>query len=362
MRLLSLKTHFFRGFKHRSAAWIALVLVLSLELPLAAAVQAQSIPRGTTGDLWADLVLGQPNFQQLQPDQPSNTGIFNAGGVVVDTSSLPNKLYVWDAGNSRILGFSDISHFYPNASLAGQGYGADMVLGQPDFTHTACNGDSNYSLFQNFPTPAEPNASCLCGMPQNQPSPREGGSRSNMAVDNQGNLYVPDFWNNRILRYDHSTLVSGATGVAASHVWGQGADTTGAAFTTGYRSCGPPSATDVCFGPGANDPGIYQAGVGTDSQGSLWVCDTENNRVLRFPFDPVAGIPAATADMVLGQGPDTTSFNTNQGATSASDLTRLAGPVGVRVDAQGNVYVIDAVGAPNPAFPGSTTTGRLMVY
>src|SRR3984957_4817841 len=109
--------------------WITAVIVFTA-FPLG--VRAQSVPRGTAGDLWADLVLGQPNFQQLQPDQPSNAGIFQAGGVVVDTSSVPNKLYVWDAGNSRILGFSDISHFSPNTALAGSGYGADMVLGQAD--------------------------------------------------------------------------------------------------------------------------------------------------------------------------------------------------------------------------------------
>jgi hypothetical protein len=42
-----------------------------------------------------------------------------------------------------------------------------------------------------------------------------------------------------------------------------------------------------------------QAGVAIDARGNLWVTDTQHNRVLRFPN--VAGVPAPTADLVLGQ-------------------------------------------------------------
>ncbi len=107
-------------------------------------------------------------------------------------------------GNSRVLGFSDISKFQPNGSTALTsdnlpGYGADIVLGQPDFSHCACNGDGNYQNFQNnYPfdlTP--PSDHSLCGMGQLQQSTSEGGSYANMAVDSLGNLYVPDALNNR---------------------------------------------------------------------------------------------------------------------------------------------------------------------
>jgi hypothetical protein len=61
--------------------------------------------RGTPGDWWADVVIGQPNFAQITPNEVVGNKLFNPGGVHVDRSSVPNKVYVYDAGNSRILAF-----------------------------------------------------------------------------------------------------------------------------------------------------------------------------------------------------------------------------------------------------------------
>src|SRR5215216_6678450 len=68
---------------------------------------ASSIPvRGVIGDLWADVIIGQPGFGQVTPNQVVANKVFNPGGVLVDRTVVPNRLYVYDAGNSRILGFS----------------------------------------------------------------------------------------------------------------------------------------------------------------------------------------------------------------------------------------------------------------
>lgn len=194
-------------------------------------------PRGTAGDLWADIVLGQTDggiknsaFGELKPNEATNRSTWTPRGIVVDRNHHPNRLYMWDAGNSRILGFSDI-----NMAITRQGgklgvdlclgsdptaypLGADIVLGQPDFSHCACNGDSN---MQNYPVTTAPNPNELCGLEPWANSPWEDGSDSNMAVDGSGNLYVPDVVNNRVLLYEFSNLKSGAMGPAASYVWGQ---------------------------------------------------------------------------------------------------------------------------------------------
>ncbi|MYB75820.1 MAG: hypothetical protein F4X83_01700, partial [Chloroflexi bacterium] len=93
-----------------------------IELPFA----QTSAVRGVPGDLWADVIIGQPDFSQITDDQVVPYKVFNPGGVIVDRSVSPGRAYIWDAGNSRILGV-DLSKCY-----AGSGpCSADIVLGQP---------------------------------------------------------------------------------------------------------------------------------------------------------------------------------------------------------------------------------------
>ncbi|HEY5037835.1 MAG TPA: hypothetical protein VIJ93_02065, partial [bacterium] len=317
-------------------------------------------PRGTPGDLWADLVLGQtdgpvsgpgvtiPNsaFGERKPNQATSGSVFNIGSLYVDRSGGAGneRLYVWDAGNSRVLGFSNIANFSLDANVAQFGYNADIVLGQPDFSHCACNGDGNY---QNYPALTPPNASQLCGMGQAQQSTSEGGSYSNMASDSQGNLYVPDGVNNRVLRFDKSVMTVNPMGPAASHVWGQNND-----FTGYLPNQGSNFPTNASLNFSAGGP-VGAGGVAIDSQGNLWVADNINNRVLRFPNPnfPNPGVPSQTADLVLGQ----TDFNST--ATSV-----LVNPIAVRVDRAGNVFVADGgarilVFPPQPAPNGTPVIG-----
>ncbi|GIW44428.1 MAG: hypothetical protein KatS3mg077_1710 [Candidatus Binatia bacterium] len=168
--------------------------------------------RGNPGDLWADIVLGQPSFSEIAPHKVTARRLFNPGGVVVDRSVRPNRVYVYDGGNSRVLGLAYLGHVEsgPNAGapctadsdygarcVIDEGRGADIVLGQPGFHTSACNGDSG---FQGYPQRPRASATTLCSLPEDQISPLEGGSGANMAVDPAGNLYVPDFFNHRVLR------------------------------------------------------------------------------------------------------------------------------------------------------------------
>jgi len=284
-------------------------------------------PRGIVGDLWADVILGPNTIGEITINQADNKSLFNAYSVVVD--NLHNRMYVYDSGNSRVLGVSNI-----NTVTSGQG--TDMVLGQPDFNHTACNGDSNLQNYPNF-TPAT--AFTLSGEVQGQPSPAEGGSSGNMAVDSQGNLYVPDYYNNRVLRYDWPT----STGQAASHVWGQ-PDFTGIQFNQGG---GNPTASTLGFYPNYH---IWQyvAGVAVDNWGNLWVADQSNNRVMRYPNTSgvAGGVPLSTPDVVLGQS---TFFS----STAGTGLSNMQYPAAVRVDGAGNVYVGDLP---------SQSTGRVVIF
>ena len=297
--------------------------------------------RGTAGDLWADVILGQRDFTEVTPNRVTVNRLFNPNGVLVDRTVTPNRVFVYDAGNSRVLGFDRLG-----ACTAGSAPGAactsdsdcgggtcrlnpdqpaTIVLGQPSASdHSACNGDSG---FQNHPLQPPASASSLCLLRVDQLSILEGGSAATMAVDAEGNLYVPDFFNHRVLRYDRPF----ATDAAADHVWGQ--PDFGAHECNRGRGYGSPDAMSLCLAP-PNGQGTIEAGVAVDGGGNLWVTDKMNHRVLRFPRGP-GGVPAATADLVLGQ----TSF---AGHVSGSGLDRLNAPGAVRVDGRGVVYVADS--------------------
>ena len=307
--------------------------------------------RGNVGDWWADIIIGQPDFSQITPNEVVGNKLFNPGGVYVDRSVQPNRVYVYDGGNSRILGLSSlgicaegqnsgqpctVNSECPNSSCQIDPVRSpDVVLGQPNFTSSTCNGDSN---FQHYPDPPTPTANTLCGLRWEQVSISEGGSMVTMATDSSGNLYTPDFFNNRILRYDNPFT----TDTTADYVWGQ------SSFNS--RECNRglsfPNEGSLCLAPPPGH-GMTKTGVAIDVDGNLWVADTQNNRVLRFPFASILGTPSSTADLVLGQ-PD---FSSN---TPGEDLNQMDKPASVRVDNSGIVYVADRARA--------GTIGRVLVF
>lgn len=279
--------------------------------------------RGIEGDLWADVVIGKPDFTQIAMKSVVPFKVNNPTGVVVDRSVDPGRAYVWDSGNSRILGI-DLAKCYEGDSPCS----ADIVIGQPSgYDHAACNGDSGV---QDFPTRASPTAETLCGIPDHSLSPWEAYSFVTMAVDGDGSLYVPDSFNHRILKYE-SPFESDSV---ADEVWGQG-DFSGGVCNRGELD--RPTAESLCFHSYTIQFTLnrYGAGVEIDAEGNMWVADTGNNRVLRLPVNPTTGEIAKTADLVLGQS----SFNVMEPGDS---LSKMHAPSAVRLDSQGWLYVADA--------------------
>ncbi|MBI2617784.1 hypothetical protein HYW55_06635 [Candidatus Gottesmanbacteria bacterium] len=182
---------------------------------------------------------------------------------------------------------------------------------------------------ENYPIRKPASASSQCSIPSVQNSPLEGGSFASMSVDSNSSLYVTDFHNNRVLKY----IDPFTTDTIADDVWGQ-VDFSGnkCNFTDGDLATGPiPPPTDqsLCMGRNGSYQESFVAGVDVDQQGNIWVADSSNHRVLRFP----AG--SKTADLVLGQ-PNFTSRN------RGSSPNQMNEPAVVRVDGQnGWVYVAD---------------------
>lgn len=294
-----------------------------------------SPPRGVAGDRWADVVLGQTRFSDLFRAVPGRLSIPH--GVIVDRgNSLGEKLYIYDSGNSRVLGF-DLQDCYASADCE-----ADIVLGQPDGYHSGCNGDANY---QSFAKRAPASAATLCGLQEAQVSPIEGGSGSSMALDAQGNLYVTDAWNHRVLRYD--APYTPGEDAEADDVWGQ--DDFGGKECNEGRGLGQPDNNSLCLGWGYDLQ--WTAAVEVDGDGNVWVSDINNHRVLRFP--PGQPVSEKAADLVLGQVNFASGSAPSGCSTSPSSLSRLSQPAALRVlavDGEDRVYVDDFM------------CGRVLVY
>ena len=227
---------------------------------------AFSVPRGVVGDLWADTVIGKPDFSEITPNEVVADKLFIpwGGNVVVDRSVSPGRLYVWDGGNSRVLGI-DLATCYAGSSRCS----GDIVIGQPSaYDHSACNGDSG---FQNYPNRAPASATTLCGSPDNTLSVAEAITRANMAVDGQGNLFVPDQHNNRVLKYNNPFT----TDTVADEVWGQD-NFTGNLCNKGPGDTTSPTASTLCTW-------YLGSAVVFDPAGNMWVAESCNHPVFRFP-------------------------------------------------------------------------------
>ena len=241
-----------------------------------ATLQAGSI----TTNQAADFVIGQPNFTAYASSPtPTAANLSGARGVAVDPTT--GKVFVADSSNNRVLRFA-------SAATLTNGAAAEIVLGQPDFTSKASNTTAT--------TMASP-----CGV----------------AVDGYGTLWVADFNNQRVLRFDHASTKT--TGAAADGVLGQ------MDFVSSNVSF-PPTQSSLT-GPFC---------IAANKAGTIWIADPNVNRVLRFDYAS-AKPNGANADAVLGQ-PDFVSYNPPATPTAAS----MSSPDGVTVDADDNLWVVDS--------------------
>ena len=137
-----------------------------------------------------------------------------------------------------------------------------------------------------------------------------------VAFDSSGNLWVGDSANYRILEFKPPF----ANGMNASLVIGQPNFTSN--LPSGPLDGGLPTSNSGLAGDNQ---------IAFDASGNLWVTDLENNRVLEFE-PPFANGMAAS--LVIGQ----TDFVSYGGGTTAS---AFAGPFGVAFDSAGNLWVAD---------------------
>ncbi|WP_367870268.1 NHL repeat-containing protein [Luteolibacter sp. Populi] len=266
---------------------------------------------------------------------PSPTRLFSSMNVTCDTGS--GKVFICDSGNNRVLRFS-------SAAALGSGQAAEAAFGQPDlYSGTAGTSQSKLTYpigaavdgagrlwvadtensrimrWDNALTaPSGALASQVLGAPDF--NTRGGGTTQNrlsrpnsVDIDSQGRLWVADYNNSRVLRFDNAA----AKGINANAdgVIGQ------LGFTTAVYGC-----------TASNFKQPYDLDI--DAQDRLWVADIFNSRVLRFDNPSADG----TANGVLCQ----TDFESSGGGSGPGNANYIPS---LDVSPTGTLYALDTQNA-----------------
>jgi uncharacterized protein (TIGR03437 family) len=250
----------------------------------------------------ARAVFGQPDMVSFRPNRGASEPFEASFQSPTGAFASNNELFVCDSGNNRLLVFPLSGATIP---------GAVRVLGQDGFRYRSVNLVEGREMY----LVAGP-TSIFGG------TVFVGGAAVIDQTSNPPRLYVADTFNNRILGYADARRVK--PGDVADIIIGQ---------TSPLESKVNSPTADI---DQLNDQGLYlPVGIAVDAQGNLFVADSGNGRVVRFPrpFEQPQRL-GQRANLVLGQG----GFNIK--ITDATQRT-MARPYGVAFTTEGHLLVSD---------------------
>ena len=148
------------------------------------------------------------------------------------------------------------------------------------------------------------------------PALQAGMNPIDVAVDDAGNVFIADSWNNRIRR------VAAATGTIETFA-GKG--------PSGTWTIGPPSGP-VCLDSGDGVPAVDKClrqpyGVTLDRTGNVYIADMQHGQVRRVDTSGII-------TLVAGRGP--AEFSGDLGAATEAGI---GNPYGVALDTAGNLFI-----------------------
>lgn len=260
-----------------------------------------------------------PQAPGTAPNLLEGRELFGPLSVAIDNSVAPPAVFVADTNNHRVLGWRDSKEFQNGAP-------ADLVLGQKSVQNSIPYTTLDVAFYSGLASP------------------------TGVAVDAQGNVFVMDAGNNRILRFPRPWQgLKGAESPAADLIIGQRGRTDRLPNQSTSSSAAPNAST---LRTATQVIGIQQASLAFDPSGHLWVTDSGNHRLLRYQRDAVSGPsnltasgtvqPVIEASLVLGQpGFDTNTANPGNSLATRRDKTRLRFGGAITFDAAGNLYFSD---------------------
>lgn len=337
---------------------LTLLYLLLLDGPLLA---------GWTSGKNAVSVLGQSDFASDLANQgganPSAGSLNNPQSVAVDP--VTGKLFVCDSSNQRVLRFS-------SAAALETGADAEAVFGQDDFTSATAGPEANHFsspvgitidadgrlwvadninnrvlMFEDASSRSS-GASAdgllgAAGFVTNPSGTGQGQMRQpqDVAVDRNGTLWVADWQNNRVLRFDN------AAEKAAANAADQGNHLGLADGVLGQADFG---SDEINRGAGINAPvgnGMDRPWrLAVDASDGLWVCDAFNNRVLYFA-NAATKTNGSGADGLIGSKDFVTE------TSSGAGQTRFWGPRGIAIDSRGDLWVTEEFNRRVVRIPGA---------
>ncbi|HUE04087.1 MAG TPA: hypothetical protein VMR62_31345 [Bryobacteraceae bacterium] len=261
-----------------------------------------------------------------QPSTATASTLYNPQGIVM----INNGPAVMDSGDNRLLIFDAFSS--TDWTIAS----GDTTLANPPPVAIAVMGQG--TSLTNFTSVSVNAGNPQASFTSNGAKIATFNSPATAAVTPNGDLFVVDTYNHRILVYPTAGQVA-----AATEVLGQS--------DFPYNSPNSIHGSEFYFGSASSSS--YDAGIAVDSSGStphLYVSDPNNNRILGFADARKVG-PGVQADLVIGE-PDLMTALCNFGGVTnpvTEALPRqptqssLCHPTGLAVDpASGDLYVADS--------------------
>jgi len=301
--------------------FFSITLALCCATALPAQITLNTVP---TREIGQPQLLSNPfALPNANPNLVEGRELYNPTAVALDTSVTPPRIYVADTNNNRVLAWKDAVGFKNGAF-------ADLVIGQLDFFSTGANGPgrAGSTLSTGFTAP------------------------TGLAVD-QGDLYVADSGNNRIMRFK-KPFDTPPDQLSPDLCIGQPSFNT---INPNYplNQAATPTVNGIALNTGN---GYFIGAITFDTQHNLWFADAGNNRVLRYKAADVAKGGFATsisADLEIGQ----LDFVSKQAslpdtAAGVQTLNQLTTPAAIAFDATGRLYIADS--------DGSAILDRVLVF